>query len=127
MAAGPLAPVGVDIAAERPRGMQHRDLSRVTRGLVPSSRRALLKAVAVLISALNGACAGSGGGLPAAASLISPAQVQTTTGCIRFSVSVPVLSAQITSVEPSVSTELKRFTTARRRAKQRHRHRERQG
>src|SRR5450631_465913 len=35
---------------------------------------------------------------------------------IRFSVSVPVLSVQITSVEPSVSTALSRFTSAPRRA-----------
>ncbi len=38
--------------------------------------------------------------------------VQTATGRIRFSVSVPVLSVQITSVDPSVSTALRRLTTA---------------
>ena len=36
---------------------------------------------------------------------------------MRFSVSVPVLSVQITSVEPSVSTALSRLTTAPRRAR----------
>ena len=35
---------------------------------------------------------------------------------MRFSVSVPVLSVQITSVEPSVSTALRRLTSAPRRA-----------
>ena len=42
--------------------------------------------------------------------------VQTAFGCIRFSVRVPVLSVQITSVEPSVSTALRRLTSAPRRA-----------
>ena len=36
---------------------------------------------------------------------------------IRFSVSVPVLSVQITPAEPSVSTALSRFTSAPRRAR----------
>ncbi len=80
------------------------------------SRRALLQLAAVSIRALSGAC-GSVSGAPSASSLISPAQVQIATGCIRFSVSVPVLSVQITSVLPSVSTELIRFTTAPRRAR----------
>jgi len=35
-APGPLAPVRVDIAAERPLGLQHRDLGRVIRGLDPA-------------------------------------------------------------------------------------------
>ncbi len=47
----------------------------------------------------------------------SPSGVQTRTARIRFSVSVPVLSVQITVVEPSVSTALKRFTSAPRRAR----------
>ena len=38
---------------------------------------------------------------------------------MRFSVSVPVLSVQITSVEPSVSTALRRLTSAPRRASSR--------
>ncbi len=43
---------------------------------------------------------------------ISSTGVHTETARMRFSVSVPVLSVQITSVEPSVSTALKRLTTA---------------
>ena len=46
----------------------------------------------------------------------SPAAVQTRTARIRFSVSVPVLSVQMTVVEPSVSTALSRLTSAPRRA-----------
>ena len=41
---------------------------------------------------------------------------RSATGCIRFSVSVPVLSVQITVVEPSVSTAQSRLTRAPRRA-----------
>ena len=47
------------------------------------------------------------------------APVQTAVTRMRFSVSVPVLSVQITSVEPSVSTALRRFTTAPRRTSSR--------
>ena len=39
--------------------------------------------------------------------------VHTATGRILFSVRVPVLSVQITSVQPSVSTALSRLTSAR--------------
>ena len=46
---------------------------------------------------------------------------------MRFSVSVPVLSVQITSVEPSVSTALSRLTSAPRRASDPDRDREREG
>ena len=53
---------------------------------------------------------GSGGGRASSAS--EPAPLQTAVTRMRFSVSVPVLSVQITSVEPSVSTALRRFTTA---------------
>ena len=45
--------------------------------------------------------------------------VQIAVTCIRFSVSVPVLSVQITFVEPSVSTALRRLTTAPRRTSSR--------
>ena len=57
------------------------------------------------------------GGRPLAVELASrPPSVQAATGLMRFSVSVPVLSVQITSVEPSVSTALRRLTSAPRRA-----------
>ena len=49
-----------------------------------------------------------------------PAVVQTATTRMRFSVSVPVLSVQITVVEPSVSTALSRLTSAPRRASDAH-------
>ncbi len=42
----------------------------------------------------------------------SPSGVQSAAARIRFSVSVPVLSVQMTVVEPSVSTALSRLTTA---------------
>ncbi len=45
----------------------------------------------------------------------SPAADQAATGRIRFSVSVPVLSVQITVAAPSVSTADSRFTSAPRR------------
>ena len=50
---------------------------------------------------------------------MAPAIVQMRTTRIRFSVRVPVLSVQITVVDPSVSTEARRFTTAPRRARSR--------
>jgi hypothetical protein len=50
---------------------------------------------------------------------IEPAAVQTVVTRMRFSVSVPVLSVQMTVVEPSVSTALRRLTTAPRRARSR--------
>ena len=56
----------------------------------------------------------------------SPASVQAAIGRIRFSVRVPVLSVQITSVEPRVSTALERLTSAPRRASSAHRDRQRQ-
>ena len=43
---------------------------------------------------------------------IAASTVHAATGCIRFWVRVPVLSVQITSVDPSVSTALRRFTSA---------------
>ncbi len=43
---------------------------------------------------------------------LSPAAVHNVCARIRFSVSVPVLSVQITSVDPSVSTALRRLTNA---------------
>ena len=46
----------------------------------------------------------------------SPSGVQTVVTRIRFSVSVPVLSVQITAVEPRVSTADSRLTRAPRRA-----------
>jgi hypothetical protein len=46
------------------------------------------------------------------ASKLVPAPVQIRCTVIRFAVNVPVLSVQITVVEPSVSTALRRFTTA---------------
>ncbi len=60
----------------------------------------------------------AGGGLVALSGSrsSSPSGVQTRLGRIRFSVSVPVLSVQITEAEPSVSTALSRFTSAPRRA-----------
>ncbi len=45
-----------------------------------------------------------------------PEGVHTSVTCIRFCVSVPVLSVQITVVDPSVSTADRRFTTAPARA-----------
>jgi len=48
-----------------------------------------------------------------------PAEVHNALGLMWFSVNVPVLSVQITSVEPSVSTAERRLTTAPRRARSR--------
>ncbi len=48
-----------------------------------------------------------------------PSSVAAETARIRFSVSVPVLSVQMTLVDPSVSTALSRLTSAPRRARTR--------
>ena len=55
---------------------------------------------------------------PAARSY-EPAAVQIVVTCMSFWVSVPVLSVQITVVEPSVSTAERRFTIALRLARSR--------
>jgi integrase len=79
-----------------------------------SSRCALLQATTIRASA------GSAASLTRSSALLSCGRrtlvrldcVHTITGRIRFSVRVPVLSVQITSVVPSVSTALSRLTTA---------------
>ena len=50
---------------------------------------------------------------------VSPSRVQAAVARMRFSVRVPVLSVQITEVEPRVSTALRRLTSAPRRARTR--------
>ena len=57
----------------------------------------------------------------------APTRPQTLCTCIRFWVRVPVLSVQITSVEPSVSTALSRLTSPPRRARSADAHREGEG
>ncbi len=118
VAAGPFTPVGLNIAAQRPCGLQYRDLGRVARRVLLVVQARVAAARRGLDQSAQRRLRRSGLGAPLRRrALISPAQVQTATGCIRFSVSVPVLSVQITSVLPSVSTELIRLTTAPRRAR----------
>ena len=101
------------VGAEPRGGDEHRHLGRVARSAsCPSAATALLQA-AIAPTRRPGAS-------PVAARPLrrGPASgpVHTAVTRMRFSVSVPVLSVQITSVEPSVSTALRRLTTAPRRA-----------
>src|SRR5665647_684383 len=82
-----------------------------------SSIWALLQAMtarAIRVSAGSGRASGSG-----ARRGRTPCEVQSLTTRIRFRVSVPVLSVQITLVEPSVSTAEIRFTRTPLRARTR--------
>ena len=64
-------------------------------------------------AAVRSGAAAAGGG-PASSS--GPSGIQSARTARRFSVSVPVLSVQMTSIAPSVSTAERRRTSARRRA-----------
>jgi len=96
--------VGVDVGAQRPCDAQQRDLGRIPKRLVVA-----LKPGVIAVGAGSRERAEAKRHRPRAkprSSLTARPSVHASTGRIRFSVNVPVLSVQITSVEPSVSTAL---------------------
>ena len=105
-----------DVGAERGRGEEQGDLRRVAAGL---SRVGGVDLCAVarrhrsrqLLQRRAGRGLARWLGTPSShASSTAPAEVQMPVTRIRFSVRVPVLSVQITVVEPNVSTALSRLT-----------------
>ena len=127
-----LARAGSTSAPSRSGGGEQRDLGRVpgarladrVGGIVDAARRCCRRRAPRRRAASAARSAASGGG--AAEPRARPAGVQTRTARMRFSVRVPVLSVQITLVEPSVSTALSRLTSAPRRASSRTADRERE-
>ena len=100
----------VDPGAEPAGGAQHRHLGRIALRLRRPRRGGRCCRPP---SRSPGRAAEAGPGRAASLSRSSsPPGSQIRVARIRFSVSVPVLSVQITSVEPSVSTALRRLTTA---------------
>src|SRR5271156_1676991 len=86
-------------------------------GSPAGSAFALSRALLQLAAIRPNACTDDGAALPNTATLPSSRSIRFTgthaaTGIIRFSVNVPVLSVQITSVEPNVSTAERRLTSA---------------
>ena len=128
-AAPAFASLGIDVGAERSGRDQHGHLRRISRVAFVAVEAGVVARGAVSASARRAAScepfAGSAASSPV--SVTSALGVQTAVGRMRFSVSVPVLSVQITSVVPSVSTALSRLTSAPRRASARDGDREREG
>ena len=118
--AGVLAPRGMDVDAERARRLEE----RLPRSPPHATFRPVRRPVRPCCTRRAPVRGGRGQGSAPAVELgslsssrsTSPSGVQTRTGRIRFSVSVPVLSVQMTVVEPRVSSAESRLTRAPRRA-----------